>query len=348
MKAIVFSDTHIHPFAQCATLDENGYNERLLDGVEALMLVRKYAEDNSIRLAFFCGDLFQHRDSLPTEALVFVQREIMKWAEVGITIVGIAGNHDRLSRDVATIDAAGNVGRPLPGYGYCEVGGLLVYGLDWVPGAKELKTYLRALEKCKDSGRVLLLHATVHGSLQGSERKLIRAKSLLKLKDLPTDAFDWIFVGHIHHHQKLAKNVIVPGALMQHNFGDATGVRGFGVVDFDAGTYEHIHLPEIPRFHVLPYDETPDEYLMKSHVRIVFPTGYKRKGAYDFCLKFKDEHGSRTVVPEFESDANVVPQVTEVETASFQDTVDDYVATEKKGKRVARIGKKIVAEATDA
>ena len=50
MKICIFSDLHIHPWQEFATVDERGINARLLDTLAVIAKVRKISEKRLIEM----------------------------------------------------------------------------------------------------------------------------------------------------------------------------------------------------------------------------------------------------------------------------------------------------------
>lgn len=64
--------------------------------------------------------------------------------------------------------------------------------------------------------------------------------------DIWDKSWPLVISGHIHKPQKLGENIIYPGSVIQHNYGESNNYTGLFVIDVENNTYEkiHINLPE--------------------------------------------------------------------------------------------------------
>jgi DNA repair exonuclease SbcCD nuclease subunit len=374
MKVIVFSDTQIHPYKTHTRLDVEGRNVRLLEGVRALEQVARYTESHgSIAAALFCGDLFEHRDSLPTEAAVRVRRAL---AGFRCPVVGVPGNHDKLDDEINTLDAVWPWDEGCHVWDYWKLEaesnsdlapvscvGIKGLQIDAVGYQATQKETLQAISRYASKNRnydaeyrILMLHDGIDGSLQGSESKPARVTSAIMLDKLPVDTYDAIFVGHIHIAQILRFNkpgalVLVPGSLTQQNFGDAGGQRGFWEVNLKNKSARQV-LTTTTRFVVVQHSRVNQAQCDGAHCRIVFPPRTLRKDARTFCDRII-EAGAVTAEPDVLPDiASVVAPNQLVDGVELEHLLDEYVAAacsdDSVGKILLTLGRNILTEARDA
>lgn len=234
MRVVVFSDVHVHPFSYAATEVElpgfrGSFNSRLVDCVQAIQEVLQYAKDNNIENVWFTGDLFHVKSTLRTEAHSVVYSVLKEAGHSGLRITMIPGNHDFADR--------GGFRHSLEAYD--SITGITVASEPKLIGFKDVSVlavpYVDNLVQLKDTiidigthkttkPTIFLGHAGVQGSIVGSDYVLVSDRDL-DPTDLPMA--DFCFFGHYHEHQLITSNSIFVGALLQHNWGDVGGKRGF-------------------------------------------------------------------------------------------------------------------------
>ncbi|GAI86653.1 unnamed protein product [marine sediment metagenome] len=92
-KFVVWSDLHSHNYARYST-PINGVNSRLVDGLNVIHEVKDFCVENTVKNAFFLGDLFHARFKIDVEVFNAVYSALAKFQDEGIMLWLLAGNHD--------------------------------------------------------------------------------------------------------------------------------------------------------------------------------------------------------------------------------------------------------------
>jgi len=246
MKALVFSDLHIHNWSAFARLDEDGVNDRLQDTLLALTVICGEAASNPGKYdcVIFAGDLFEVT-KLPAEVIALASRVIEDFGPLGIPVYAIEGNHDQASRarEIASVE-----GLRVPdnwfwiGGRVADCAGLKIVGRNY--GAPPPQK----------SADVAVIHRGVNGAMI-SEYFAADFEDDLKLEDAGKYASKLVICGHYHKPQifrrKSGPVVLVPGAPLQHTWGDLGQDRGYWEVeigDMVSATFHEIEgLPKFVR-----------------------------------------------------------------------------------------------------
>ena len=238
------------------------HEERLLEdqawALERLLELLREVRPDALVVA---GDLYD-RAVPPTEAVGLLDEFLTRAAELPVTVVAIAGNHDsaeRLSfgsrllqeRGVHLRGALERAAEPI------EIAGKgLVYALPFVDpevvrgagGDEELRGHQAATERvlagvrAAATGRslpaVLVAHAFVQGAVETPDSE--RPWAVGGAGSVPVAAlsgFDYVALGHLHAPQEVAPAVRYAGSLLKYSFSEASHRKGVAVVEVTrAGT----------------------------------------------------------------------------------------------------------------
>src|SRR5882724_5723163 len=94
VRIVFLSDLHAHRFSACASVDEQGNNNRLMNAIGVLESLTNYVTREQIPLVIFGGDLFHIRSKIDTVTFNAVYNALKKlepWCE----LVLVVGNHDQ-------------------------------------------------------------------------------------------------------------------------------------------------------------------------------------------------------------------------------------------------------------
>jgi len=234
---VVVSDVHAHPFKRFARTEANGLNSRLNYTLRCLREVGNVAKDIDAGMIWVAGDLFDAGNHTPVLTLNAVYQEVERWSSLNIPIVIVAGNHDFAVRsgDSTAIHYLRNI----PNTSIVEEPEVFPMG-DWnihaIPYRDEMKE--EWFEKdCPDTPSLCIAHGWVQGSAlrkgyvpESDEAHEGKTGGKIPLHWLEPHTFS--AVGHIHHAQKLAPNVLVPGMPYQQHPHESEEERGIWVVEF--------------------------------------------------------------------------------------------------------------------
>jgi len=222
MRTIIISDIHLHqwPYGEP--------DRRLSDTARALGRALKQAAQEEADLVAITGDLFHTSGRVATPVLEVAYSIFKRFS--GLPLVFVPGNHDETHRGqeqnalcfleqfgpVATFEA------PTIRLPHSSLPPIRV-----LPYTEEEDRIKRFLDETP-TGAIVLMH-------QGVKNVEMNAKGFVLNEGIdpawvPTDILG-LFTGHYHSFRRFTATGTIPGALVQHNFGDAGDPRGFLVVE---------------------------------------------------------------------------------------------------------------------
>ena len=231
LRFLVFSDLHAHNYLEFGTWLDSGITTRMDRIIEALKKVCDYAIKKKIKNIFFTGDLFHQRVSLSVAVSNKLFKCINEYAKQDITFVLCPGNHDFISKSESghSLEKYSKLENifVLDGIHSLNINEFRIMGIPATNDKEKLQKRLKKLKIVRPA--ILLLHTHITGSLtsKGYEFKDSFPISVISKK------FSATFVGDIHKFQIFKKNVIIPGALLQHNFSDVKCKKYFLDVSVD-------------------------------------------------------------------------------------------------------------------
>lgn len=203
----VFSDLHVR-----------AENLRITMGVVASM--RAEAQALGVREIGFLGDWWHRRGLLPVVVLNAIVDELDRWAQQGLTLIMIPGNHDQ--EDHVHGRNALEVFRSHPACRLYDKPTLDQHGL-WVP-FRELDEVRRILKHFGPQPR-LLWHGPVLGSLMNDT---CLSESGLRQEEFET--YGLAVFGHHHKRQKVGKNAYYAGSPFETRADERNQAKGFAVL----------------------------------------------------------------------------------------------------------------------
>lgn len=261
-----FADLHLGVESYGRIDPESGLNSRLLDYLASFDRLVDYALQCRADLVLFCGDVYKSRDPSQTQQREFARR-IKRLSDARVPVFLLVGNHDlpnamgrassaeifkTLGVEYVTVaDKPGLYEINTPG------GPLQVVALPWLKRANLLSredrknlTLDELNAKMQDAltstiqkytgqlkpglPAILAAHVWVQGARTGSEDSVTIGQEHVLLPSSVADrAFDYVALGHIHHHQILNTDppVVYAGSLDSLDFGDEGSAKGFYAVD---------------------------------------------------------------------------------------------------------------------
>ena len=268
MKILHFADLHLGVESYGRIDPATGLSSRLQDILSALDQVVDYAIENRVDLVLFCGDAYKSREPSQTQQRGFAKR-ISRLSTSGIPIFLLIGNHDlpnaigrATTTEIFDTLAVENVyvsNRPdiytIP----TKSGTIQIASLPWLRRSSLLSRedtknldfeqinqrlqqvltgviadHAKKLDPALPS--MLAAHVWVAGAELGSERLMVIGQEhVLLLSNVANPAFDYIALGHIHHHQVLSTSppVVYAGSLERLDFGEEGDEKGFYLVEIE-------------------------------------------------------------------------------------------------------------------
>lgn len=275
IRLLHFADLHIGTERYGGVDSATGLNQRVLDFLHRFDEVVDYAITQEADVVLFAGDAFKSRSPNPTYQRAFARR-VKRLTDAGIPIVLLVGNHDlpaivqqASSVDIFHVLEVPNVivGRDERIHYLQTRRGPLQIATVPYPLRQRLLTHDefrgkpiteldRALETVVTDlvsslakkidphvPAVLAAHLSVSGAVYGSERSIMIGRDAVVLKSALADpAWDYVALGHIHHHQSLNGGshppIVYAGSLERIDFGEEGQPKGFCWVELRRGDAE--------------------------------------------------------------------------------------------------------------
>lgn len=332
-RFLVFSDLHLNAWKYGSSIDTYTGNTRLTGQVKFIEFMADYARQREIRYVLFCGDFFHTPGSIRTEVLKSAWASISNCA-TDIEFVWLVGNHDQADKagNVHAMDFLEQFGT-LCSSGTVSLPGMPpICGLDYTESVDKLKTFLTSVPK----EAIVLLHQGVSGVDINS--KGFTLNEILNPAMIP-DKITHAFSGHYHSYKRVSDKLTIPGAPMQHNWGDCGDERGFLDVVLEGGKVciKHVNPKVNSTFRKVHYD-IPEEWsgnYKNDFVRVVGAP----KGMEAEIKKLLDS----SLFVEVESVLDRSTNVTRDKFESLETLVDVFISSlDIKGRRL-EVGKGLIA-----
>lgn len=230
MNFVVASDIHLHAYTDFAVV-KDGMNSRLLDGLNVIRQMKDYCLENDVPLLIIDGDVFQDRLNIEADVLYHVYKVFEEVKDAGIEILINTGNHDQHDKagniySTVTLSRLATVVHEPYIFEYDSTNFYTIpFAYDVSTVKQNIKEYARVANSQKDKEHVLLLHQGVDGAFVGAFDFVM--KENLTIKDVMSQHFDWVILGHYHKHQHLNSNTLYTGSPMQLNYGERGKASGF-------------------------------------------------------------------------------------------------------------------------
>lgn len=230
MNFVITADIHLHAYTDFAVV-RDGMNSRLLDGLNVVRQMKDYCLENDVPLLIIDGDVFQDRLNIEADVLYHVYKVFEEVEEAGIKILINTGNHDQHDKagniySTVTLNRLSHVVNEPEVFEFEDTKFYTIpFAYDVDPVKKKIKEYAKMAKSDKDSEHILLLHQGVDGAYVGAFDFVM--KENLTVKDMMSQHFDWVILGHYHKFQHLNTNTIYTGSPMQLNYGERGKQSGF-------------------------------------------------------------------------------------------------------------------------
>lgn len=227
MRAIVFSDLHIHDTM-------TNLPNHLEDCMEILDIVFQTAYEDNLDGIIFCGDLFHQPKNIP---LLSLHTTIKKFSNLfkdypTIKFYCISGNHDQATQNIRgkeSLNVLQVFDEVFDNFILIDnetgsIAGKIVHGVPFYTYPEHLEEVLKELDPNKID--ILLLHNTPSEIFNTHIPTQVDTDVLSKFKQ--------VFIGHIHKPQLLRDNVLVLGSPKYLDRGDAGDEKFIYLYDSEA------------------------------------------------------------------------------------------------------------------
>ena len=287
IKILLFADTHLgfdYPIRPRIERRRRGY-----DFFSNFDYILQYAIDNKIDIVVHGGDLF-FRTKVPGRIVSMVYERLLKFAEQGIPIFIVPGNHEssRLPESLLTQHPNIYIFSKAETY-TLNISGVRV-SISGFPFVRHniRDKFSSIINNLNDNVvladiKLLCMHQAVEGAQVGPSNFTFRnSKDVIRLKDLP-GYFDCLLSGHIHRMQILPKNfentssyppLIYPGSIERTSFAEKDEEKGFYKINFNnnrevwnLGKLEFIKLPARPMVDLNFYCDSLNSSVIKNQLK---------------------------------------------------------------------------------
>ena len=284
MKAIVFSDLHVHDYKQF-----NPDQIRAQRAADMIEYVFKLADKNDIYQIWFAGDMgdqFANISVIAMNALLIAFQKCFT-EYPNIEFIAIPGNHDFATKNTYSIPGISVMdafevrpnGGLFPSFvllhpgSYSHEAGFTIVG---VPYFEDPDNFWKTLEEnvnrvqYKDN-MYLLMHQMIW-----PENDFIQDD--INWMDDRFKQFKWVLNGHVHH-PSMWGNFINVGSPMHRDASDIDGKKGIWLLDTDSG-----ELPAFwdttdknPQYIRRPYGYKIDEWMSQQYIVWYHPEDKQKK-----------------------------------------------------------------------
>jgi DNA repair exonuclease SbcCD nuclease subunit len=281
MKIAIFSDAHIHAWAEHSR-DDGGVPSRLKHCISVLTQIREYSLKHDVDAVLFGGDLFHKRGVLYTLPYNLVVAELARWREASLPLYANVGNHDAADRlaKVHALQALESAGllRTVGAEGWANWtlvtknwNDVSITAVAYCSDAAELRRRTdAALEDREEDTAVKFSIGMFHHGFKGA--RVGTSLEYVVKEDANADEyakhFTMMVSGHYHAHQEIGSqgNAWYCGSPMEFVRGE-TSPKGFLVLDTNEAEMERVDL-DLPRFVKLTGDQIADEdFDVHAHVK---------------------------------------------------------------------------------
>jgi DNA repair exonuclease SbcCD nuclease subunit len=336
-RFLVFSDLHLNLWKYGSYLTEDGRNTRLEDQLNFFRYMYHYAVTNGIKYILFCGDFFHTPGQVRSEILQGAWQELSDCPDV--EFIWLVGNHDQANKrgTIHSLDFLRQFGYVV-GHQEGFRSSLSfpdlppIHALNYVENEDTLKRFLDNAPK--DS--IVLMHQGVSGV--DVNAKGFTLNEILKPEMIP-DHILHAFAGHYHSHKRVNDKLTIPGAAMQHNWGDVGDVRGYLDVMIDG---DNVHIKHVDsdcfRFVKWSYQVPTEEVDIGAFTKV---TDVPSRKAADEIRSKLFELGALTVEVEFEEEEK--DEIEEEQFESLDKLFEDYVKKNGIKDRQLGVGKEVMS-----
>lgn len=254
MKNILITgDLHLSNTRQFSKI-VNGKNNWIEIGLNSLRQLIDYSENNNNLPIIFLGDIFDLKDRVPTQVQNAFYDIITSTKS---TIFLLVGNHDYTIKEEPTFKILNKFPNikviDSPTYEH-----ILNMDCFFVPFLRDDKEITKIV---KDNEAKILF---IHKELYNAKYLSYVAKNDLTEKTL--SKYEWVFAGHIHIYQELAKNIIHVGSLHQLEFNYNNDFCGF--IELTKDGEINYHQTKAPRFVVVKTLNFKEEEIRGNFVKV--------------------------------------------------------------------------------
>lgn len=288
MKALIFSDLHVHDYKQ-----HNKDGKRVQIAADIIHYVFKLAAANDISYIWFAGDMGDQFGNISVIAMNALLRTFTQCFDEypNIEFIAISGNHDFATKNTAENPAesvmdAFNKGPLLPGLfdRFALMQGTFSsndFTLVGVPYYEDPDDFWISLESS-------MKHIENHDNLYLLMHQMIWPENDIvpddvNYKDPRFKQFKWIFNGHVHHASMFGNNFVNVGSPLHRDAGDIDDGKGIWYLDTDKDMPSfRLITDKSPQYISRPYGHKLTDWEKDQYVVWFHPEDKKKKKKGDF------------------------------------------------------------------
>lgn len=343
-RFLVFSDLHLNNWKNGSTVDNITGNSRLTSQLKFIKYIAIYAESNEIEHILFCGDFFHTPGSIRTEVLHHAWRtlRLIKRKNPNLNFFWLEGNHDQADRDgrafsTGFLEQFGEIVNYVYRDSVMDIDGIPVSGLPYTEDKYRLEKFLENVP----NQSIVLLHQGVKGVEVNSRGFTINE---LLSPDMVPDKILHAFAGHYHSFKRVNDYLTIPGAPMQHNWGDTGEDRGFldVLVDLNSVHIKFVPVEFTPKFSKVSY-ENLDELLGAPNNRSydIYKIVGVPKGKQQEVASIFNKYNNIMYTMEMKAEGD--NQIGSAEVEDFSSVFSEYVKANNITGRRLEIGNEIIS-----
>lgn len=238
MRLVLTADLHLKMWED-SYRNENGDPMKLIETIDAVDKMCKYAIENKIKYVVIAGDIGDLNGVVHARAFILLKKLIQSYNQLHFYI--LAGNHDATSADgvsaIELLDGMSNV--------TIIVEPLYVENISFIPWTKSIPSVIKEAE----GNDVLISHFAL---TEGTTSSGMSIRTSISLKML--SKFKLVVLGDYHKPQEI-DNVIYVGSPIQLNRGESGESKRFLDIDTDTLLINSIPIEGYREYVVMTIDD---------------------------------------------------------------------------------------------
>lgn len=219
MNFLIIADLHLYAHTAYKAVDSEGLNLRLIDGLNVLRQLCKYARKKQCKHVIFNGDTLHVRERVHITVLSQFYRVLQEFSDLRFTF--LIGQHEKSleHKNSHALETLKTVAHIIDKPTDFTIEGQRFVGIPYTESREELLEDFKSVE----SDDILLLHQGVSDIALGNGFK--NKKGILSTEDFPKCKL--ILLGDYHKAKKIRQGVYYLGSGLQQNFGEMGQIKYF-------------------------------------------------------------------------------------------------------------------------
>lgn len=241
MKILLYSDLHIYNHHKLSLNSETA--------LQVLEFIKDFSIKNCIEKIVCAGDFFHTKSRIYAPHVVQSFSAIKEIKNSGISHYMIIGNHD-MSNQNTTMNSIlfvfSDYAKIIQDYYFIDLDNVRIHFLSYT------SNYFDGFILSSSKKNILISHLDIVGFLMSNG---VVSNVGFKIEDF--SAFDLVFSGHYHKHQKKG-NIVYIGSPYQTSFSERDQTKGFIVFDTNTFEWEFIEIKNTPKYKTIDIESLND------------------------------------------------------------------------------------------